>query len=373
MSAPRNRVLVVGGHWEPVIAHLLGAERLESVAQASSTAAASHHPWTIDNKYYTADLVVTVARHWDAVEPAHWAEADAVVAVFDAHEHATFTMLNDALQHVQEHEPSVLLCVRSYETGRGEEAQPNTATTNASSNEVPATSTVSREQAIAWCIKNGFEYVAVARGAGLDANGNAIATQTADDDEDEDDDDEGIDRVRQALFSNMWESMVRKEANAGNATRSGRNSTTAGAQANAGDRPSSQQSTSTASSAAAAADLQQLLASALRAGTGPADSSLPSASGLNNRVDWGLGPEEDDTEAHFDEFDKALGKLAQMKAKAAGLPDQERRALAEQVAMSFYSLLGGDDEDDEGNYGGDDSDDEDASAMLAEMMAKLKQ
>ena len=66
------------------------------------------------------------------------------------------------------------------------------------------------------------------------------------------------------------------------------------------------------SAAAGALDLQQLLASALNAGAAPA--GVTSSGGLDSRVDWGLGPEDSDTDAHFDEFDKALDKLAHMKS-----------------------------------------------------------
>jgi len=44
-------------------------------------------------------------------------------------------------------------------------------------------------------------------------------------------------------------------------------------------------------------------------------------------------------------FDTLFSQLGNMKDKAAGLPDDQRRKYAENVALSFYKAMGGDEED----------------------------
>ena len=50
------------------------------------------------------------------------------------------------------------------------------------------------------------------------------------------------------------------------------------------------------------------------------------------------------SEKDVEYFETLFANLVHFKETAAGLPDEERRKIAEKVAKSFYSALGDDDE-----------------------------
>ena len=52
------------------------------------------------------------------------------------------------------------------------------------------------------------------------------------------------------------------------------------------------------------------------------------------------------TEKDVESFENLFAKLVNFKETAAGLPDEERKKFAEQVALSFYSALGEESEED---------------------------
>ena len=61
------------------------------------------------------------------------------------------------------------------------------------------------------------------------------------------------------------------------------------------------------------------------------------------------GHKDDDDESSFDpqkeeEFEALFAKFANFRDSSANMPDEERKAYAEKVAMSFWNALGGDDE-----------------------------
>lgn len=47
-------------------------------------------------------------------------------------------------------------------------------------------------------------------------------------------------------------------------------------------------------------------------------------------------------------FEAMFDRMKDMKDKAANLPDQDRKAYAEKVAISFWRAMGGDEEEIEG-------------------------
>ena len=52
------------------------------------------------------------------------------------------------------------------------------------------------------------------------------------------------------------------------------------------------------------------------------------------------------TEKDVESFENLFAKLVNFKETAAGLPDEERKKFAEQVALSFYSALGEESDED---------------------------
>ena len=48
----------------------------------------------------------------------------------------------------------------------------------------------------------------------------------------------------------------------------------------------------------------------------------------------------------MESFENLFAKLVNFKETAAGLPDEERKKFAEQVALSFYSALGEESDED---------------------------
>jgi len=77
--------------------------------------------------------------------------------------------------------------------------------------------------------------------------------------------------------------------------------------------------------------------------------------GLTNSDDMdlfnALAADGDDTE----DFEKLFDRMREMKEKAESLPEDQRKAYAEQVALAFWSAIGGDPEETEGLF--DDEDD----------------
>ncbi|CAG8785134.1 8833_t:CDS:2, partial [Dentiscutata erythropus] len=153
-------------------------------------------PWKIVTKYYTAqvefwidetvqkDLVDTeVIKGYENEENGIGNVVDAVLFVFRKDQPSTFDDIHAYLPFIRTYEPSIILAIG---TGKND--------TNDNVNRLH----VSEDTFESWCLENGFEYV------------------DAEEEEREENDVKervGLNRVLEALQSNMWEGMVREPLN----------------------------------------------------------------------------------------------------------------------------------------------------------------
>ncbi|KAJ1549293.1 hypothetical protein HK405_006144, partial [Cladochytrium tenue] len=153
-------------------------------------------PWTIDTKYYTAEVAIwldeTAGAPSAAAVSAYAASADitaavdALVFVYDRAHPDSFVDLRAWAEFVDAAAPSVLLCVAAA----GEER----------SSGGDGGADVDDDH-VRWCVENGFEFV-------------DLLEEPPDDDGGDDGvggaEKFGAERVLEALEANMWASMVRK-------------------------------------------------------------------------------------------------------------------------------------------------------------------
>ncbi|KAJ3414184.1 hypothetical protein HDV05_006889 [Chytridiales sp. JEL 0842] len=147
-------------------------------------------PWTLDTKYYTVDL-----KFWiDSIEENSaenkesnedkWSEVaaavDAVIYVFDPLHPETMNPIKTAVDFIKTIDPEVLLCVAAKSTESPSEAV--------------------LDEVSDWCVENGFEFIDLNDQEPIDLS----STGTSYDEK------FGIERVIEALESNMWKGMRRK-------------------------------------------------------------------------------------------------------------------------------------------------------------------
>ncbi|KAJ9069714.1 hypothetical protein DSO57_1015791 [Entomophthora muscae] len=135
-------------------------------------------PFKIDNKYYSANLDLWIDSEPDApgteVVAAYEPIAqliDAIIFVYTNHDSTSFTDIFPWSEFVKKWEPAVALCIQSpfdKECVNQESTEP-----------------------FDWCIENGFEFIDLTT---------------------EDSDAGDITRIYEALESNIWEGLTRKEA-----------------------------------------------------------------------------------------------------------------------------------------------------------------
>nr|XP_026647035.1 alpha- and gamma-adaptin-binding protein p34 isoform X2 [Zonotrichia albicollis] len=133
------------------------------------------YPWTIDNKYYCADIHLCVVPNTFHVT-AEIAEAvQAFVVYFDSTTKTGLEGVSEWLPLTEEWLPEVmiLVCDRVSENG------------------------VSRQKAQEWCIKHGFELV-------------ELSPEELPDEDDDFPESTGVQRIVQALNANVWSNVVMK-------------------------------------------------------------------------------------------------------------------------------------------------------------------
>ncbi|RIB15029.1 hypothetical protein C2G38_2039709 [Gigaspora rosea] len=175
----RNKILVLG--------------RRDDVSKGSEDHSGKIVPWKIETKYYTAqvefwidetvqkDLVDTeVIKGYENEESGIGNVVDAVLFVFRKDQPSTFDDIHAYLPFIRTYEPSIILAIG---TGKNE------------ANDAKNKLHTSEDAFESWCLENGFEYV------------------DAEEEREENDERVGLNRVLEALQSNMWEGMVRKPLN----------------------------------------------------------------------------------------------------------------------------------------------------------------
>ncbi|XP_013964988.1 alpha- and gamma-adaptin-binding protein p34 isoform X2 [Canis lupus baileyi] len=156
-----------------LVQHILGAEDL--IVEVTADDAVRFYPWTIDNKYYSADINLCVVPNKYLVTAEIAESVQAFVIYFDSTQKSGLDSVSSWLPLAEAWLPEVmiLVCDRVCENG------------------------VNRQKAQEWCIKHGFELV-------------ELSPEELPEEDDDFPESTGVKRIIQALNANVWSNVVMK-------------------------------------------------------------------------------------------------------------------------------------------------------------------
>ncbi|XP_006831569.1 PREDICTED: alpha- and gamma-adaptin-binding protein p34 isoform X1 [Chrysochloris asiatica] len=285
-----------------LVQHILGTEDL--IAEVTSNDAVRFYPWTIDNKYYSADINLCVVPNKFLVTPEVAESVQAFVVYFDSSQKSGLDSVSSWLPLAEAWLPEVMLlvCERVCENG------------------------VNRQKAQEWCIKHGFELV-------------ELSPEELPEEDDDFPESTGVKRIVQALNANVWSNVVMKnDRNQGFSLLS----SLAGANHTIGSAESSEQPRLPTEDRAES--LMEHRGSASNTAEAPVDSIVDPMLDLDIQELASLTTGRGDLE----NFERLFSKLKEMKDKAATLPHEQRKLHAEKVAKAFWMAIGGDRDEIEG-------------------------
>ncbi|KAI5710726.1 hypothetical protein M8J75_011034 [Diaphorina citri] len=238
--------------------------------------------WKLDNKYYTADIQLSVLKHKTITSPDFSNSVEAVILYVDTSKESCLADVESWLPYTKDYNSSIemLVCKNCPDSP---DAKP------------------SRNEVVKWCLDNEFELVEL-EPLDLDETGGG--------DEYEDDirDVYGVERIAQALHAHVWPNLVRKdrtEPTSFDALKSG------------------------------GAVHEEILAASAGATMG---GSLELEDKINALLS-GVEPPPDL------EFGDLFQELAGMKERMSGMSTDRRRKTAEQIVMAFWKGIGGDEDE----------------------------
>ncbi|KAJ6624276.1 hypothetical protein lerEdw1_014827 [Lerista edwardsae] len=158
---------------EELVKRIIGTEELPQ--DVSEGAGVRMYPWTIDNKYYSADIHLCVVPNRFLVTAEIAESVQAFLVYFDSTTISGLDSISAWLPLVEEWLPEVmiLVCDRVCENG------------------------VSRQKAQEWCIKHSFELV-------------ELSPEELPDEDDDFPESTGVKRIIQALNANVWSNVLMK-------------------------------------------------------------------------------------------------------------------------------------------------------------------
>ncbi|KAK2539350.1 alpha- and gamma-adaptin-binding protein p34 isoform X1 [Columba livia] len=292
-----------GFNAEELVKRITGKDDL--AAGAITSGKVNFYPWTIDNKYYSADIHLCVVPNAFLVTADIAESVQAFVVYFDSTIKSGLDSVSEWLPLMEEWLPEVmiLVCNRVSENG------------------------VNRQKAQEWCIKHGFELV-------------ELSPEELPDEDDDFPESTGVKRIVQALNANVWSNVVMKS----DRTQGfGLLSSLAGANCSIG---SEENQNTQANPSAAEREESQLDSREDAAGTDDLqiDSSVDPVLDMDIQELANLTTRDSDLE----NFERLFSKLKEMKDKAATLPHEQRKLHAEKVAKAFWMAIGGDRDEIEG-------------------------
>nr|XP_030731043.1 alpha- and gamma-adaptin-binding protein p34 isoform X5 [Globicephala melas] len=156
-----------------LVQHILGTEDL--IVEVTANDAVRFYPWTIDNKYYSADINLCVVPNKFLVTAEIAESVQAFVVYFDSTQKSGLDSVSSWLPLAEAWLPEVmiLVCDRVSENG------------------------VNRQKAQEWCIKHGFELV-------------ELSPEELPEEDDDFPESTGVKRIVQALNANVWSNVVMK-------------------------------------------------------------------------------------------------------------------------------------------------------------------
>ncbi|XP_004421790.1 alpha- and gamma-adaptin-binding protein p34 [Diceros bicornis minor] len=287
-----------------LVQHILGTEDL--TVEVTANDAVRFYPWTIDNKYYSADINLCVVPNKFLVTAEIAESIQAFVVYFDSTQKSGLDSVSSWLPLAEAWLPEVmiLVCDRVSENG------------------------VSRQKAQEWCIKHGFELV-------------ELSPEELPEEDDDFPESTGVKRIVQALNANVWSNVVMKNDRSQGFSLL---SSLAGGNHSIG-------------SAETCPSEQPHLPAANRTES-PLDHRGGASSTTDAQVDSVVDPMLDlDIQelaslttggGDLENFERLFSKLKEMKDKAATLPHEQRKLHAEKVAKAFWMAIGGDRDEIEG-------------------------
>ncbi|KFQ22332.1 Alpha- and gamma-adaptin-binding protein p34, partial [Merops nubicus] len=273
---------------------------------ATTSGRVNFYPWTIDNKYYSADIHLCVVPNTFHVTGEIAEAVQAFVVYFDSTIKSGLESVSEWLPLTEEWLPEVMILV---------------------CNRVSENGTKPKEKAQEWCIKHGFELV-------------ELNPEELPDEDDDFPESTGVKRIVQALNANVWSNVVMKS----DRTQGfGLLSTLAGANCSIG----SEDNQDPESSPSPAERGESPLGSREE---GPSADSPQGDDVVDPMLDMDIQELANLTtrDGDLENFERLFSKLKEMKDKAATLPHEQRKLHAEKVAKAFWMAIGGDRDEIEG-------------------------
>uniref|UniRef100_A0A8C3AFV7 Alpha and gamma adaptin binding protein n=1 Tax=Cyclopterus lumpus TaxID=8103 RepID=A0A8C3AFV7_CYCLU len=280
---------------EELIKHILSSKTLPEPIKREETV--DWYPWTINNKYYTADVRLCVVPSTFHMSSEIAQSMQAFIAYFDSSAKDGLEKLLPWISVVEDLAPEVLIlvCERVCENG------------------------VTRHEAQQWCLAHAFELV-------------ELSPQELPDEDDDFPESTGVKRIVQALNANVWSSVEMKD---GHNQGFGLISTLVAARHN---NPHSCQDPQVSGNLVG----RHLMFTCVH-------SDAMTDLDIQELANLTAG------DADVDNFERLFSKLKEMKDKASSLPHEQRKVHAEKVAKAFWTAIGGDDDEIDGLSSGEES------------------
>lgn len=253
------------------------------------------YPWTINNKYYTADVSLCAVPNTFHMSLEIFQATQAFIAYFDSSVKDGLEKLQPWISIIEEAAPEVLIlvCDKVCENG------------------------VTRHEAQQWCLSHSFELI-------------ELNPQDLPDEDDDFPESTGVKRIVQALNANVWSNVEMKN---GNHQGLGLMSSLV-----AGRHNNPRSSTEPPVSDLETVDDEE------HEQKESEESGTQENSVVDAMTDLDIQELADLTagNADVDNFERLFTKLKEMKDKASSLPHDQRKVHAERVAKAFWMAIGGD-------------------------------
>ncbi|XP_070763972.1 alpha- and gamma-adaptin-binding protein p34 isoform X2 [Enoplosus armatus] len=288
---------------EELIKQILSSKTLPEPTKREETVA--WYPWTINNKYYTADVRLCVVPSTFQMSSEIAQSMQAFIAYFDSTVKDGLEKLHPWISVVEDLAPEVLIlvCDRVCENG------------------------VTRHEAQQWCLAHAFELV-------------ELNPQELPDEDDDFPESTGVKRIVQALNANVWSSVEMKDGhNQGFGLMSSLVASRHNNPRNCQDPPSS---SLPVEGPLVSEDANHTESSANRDAQGDTVVDAMTDLDIQELANLTAG------DADVDNFERLFTKLKEMKDKASSLPHEQRKVHAEKVAKAFWMAIGGDEDEIDG-------------------------
>uniref|UniRef100_A0A673LGD8 Alpha- and gamma-adaptin-binding protein p34-like n=1 Tax=Sinocyclocheilus rhinocerous TaxID=307959 RepID=A0A673LGD8_9TELE len=283
---------------EELIRQILGSESLPQATKIEERV--SWYPWTINNKYYTANVSLCVVSSPFDMNTEVARSMQAFIVYFDSKTKNGLNSVNSWLSVVEDLAPEVLILVCDHACDSG----------------------VSKQEAQQWCLAHAFELV-------------ELNPQDLPDEDDDFPESTGVKRIVQALNANVWSSVEMKDEHS---QGFGLMSSLVASHHN-NPRPNYVSYEGTESQRA-----ENNQNNAVDTAVDPMiDIDIQELANLTAG------------DADVENFERLFTKLKEMKDKASSLPHDQRKVHAEKVAKAFWMAIGGDQDEIDGLSSGEES------------------